>query len=213
MKARIKRILKRTPRPLIYILGLVLLVYGLFASVMIFSYNDWGKSGSLGDTFGILNAFFTCIGTAGIIYTLFLQNKTFETSIKPLLEIISKGEEDGYFKLLVKNIGNGTAMNIEILPLKITTADDSPFKFKEINFQQSTNKTLNLQASAEDFVMIGAYDEKNKLLDKIFLSLIDEKVSDFTFEFEVIYIDVSNRGLKQTFKLGLNDGRITMIDY
>lgn len=92
-------------------------------------------SGIFGDSFGVLNALFSGLALAGVIYTLNLHVRTFELqrkdsafNIMPLLAVEPKsGVRNGYH-LVVTNIGNGTAMNIDLEPFSL--ASDFPLVFK-----------------------------------------------------------------------------------
>ena len=208
IKNSFSKMFRRKNRTFVYILFVVLIIYFSFFSFMYFNYNDWGKSGTLGDTFGILNALFSSIGTAGIIYTLYLQNKTFEVGIRPLLAIQGRVTKNNtYLELKVKNIGNGTAINIDIVP-SILDIDISLFNYKQIHFRKIDNKKFYLQADIEETVYMNAYNENNELVNPMFLSILDERYSNFTIDFKVTYQDVSSKHITQNFSLGINDGSI-----
>ncbi|MNW32459.1 hypothetical protein D3C74_94020 [compost metagenome] len=200
---------KRIPKPILYIFLGAFSVYIIFTSFLLFFYNDWGRSGTLGDTFGILNALFSSAGTAGVIYTLYLQNKTFEVSIKPLLELVSQGEDNDEdndsFKVAVTNIGNGTAINIEVEPAKIEFSRN-----KHVIFKVVPKDIFNLRSGNSHTIYIKPFNDFGKEHQSIFLALLDDRYSNMVIKFSVKYQDVDFKEFKQTFELGLGDGRIRM---
>lgn len=205
------KVFKNIPKPVLFICSLVLLLYLSFWLFMFLIYDDWTKSGSLGDTFGILNALLSSIGTIGIIYTLYIQNKTIksqdqilelqaqtlELSIKPLLEIKSKRVESNFI-LVVRNIGNGTAINIEFPPAI------SSFT----SYRTLTDYTFNLIRDAEVEVEIGVFDVNGKIFTPIF-DVVSESFPNPTIDLIVEYQDVNFKKWKQKFKFG-QDGNIIM---
>ena len=51
---------------------LLCIVFGLSVSILI---DDWNKRGQFGDMFGALNAFFSALALAGVIYAILLQRQ------------------------------------------------------------------------------------------------------------------------------------------
>ncbi|OAZ43351.1 hypothetical protein [Paenibacillus polymyxa] len=196
---------KIIPKPILYIFLTAFSVYIIFTSFLLFFYNDWGRSGTLGDTFGILNALFSSAGTAGVIYTLYLQNKTFEVSIKPLLELVPQGEENDSFKVAVTNIGNGTAINIEVEPARIQFSRNKHVIFKEVK-----KDIFNLRSGSSHTIYIKPFNDLEKETPSILLKLLDDRYSNMVIKFSVKYQDVDFKEFKQTFELGLSDRRIRM---
>jgi hypothetical protein len=61
--------------PLIWIGGVGLTVW-LLSVIFIGTWaNSWEKSGQFGDTFGAVNALFSGLALAGVVYAIFLQRK------------------------------------------------------------------------------------------------------------------------------------------
>jgi len=189
---------------------------------MLFNYDDWGKSGTLGDTFGILNALFSSIGTAGIIYTIYIQNdtiksqdrilelqaKTFEISIKPLMELVPQGEDNDDFKVIVSNIGNGTAINIEVVPTRMTLVEGQKYFY----FKSTEKKKFTLRTNESKLISIRSYDENNDEYLPIFNAVLEEEHTNTTVEFTIQYQDVNFTKWKQKFRLGIDDRTIEMAE-
>lgn len=208
------KVYKYIPKPVFLICSFVLLLYLSFWLFMFLSYDDWTKSGSLGDTFGILNALLSSIGTIGIIYTLYIQNqtiksqdrtlelqaKTLELSIKPLLEIKFEKREENIFTILVRNIGNGTAINIQFPP-----AISSFTSYRTLNCH-----TFNLIRDAEGKVEIGVFDVSGKNFIPIY-DVVAESFPNPTIDLIIEYQDVNFNELKQKFQIG-QDGTIKMAE-
>lgn len=227
MRKRVNELLtqvaRKIPKPVLYIFLSVMMVYFLFWSFMFFSYNDWGKSGSLGDSFGILNALLSSIGTAGIIYTIYiqidtiksqdtlleLQTKTMETSIKPLLDIDPKGEEKGAFKITIVNVGNGSAINIKIISTKIPIVNEN----KYLRFEATNDGVFSLRKDASRDIFIKPYADDGREYEDLFIALLEKKYSNMVVEFIVHYQDVNFKFYKQVIKLGLSDGSIEMAEH
>lgn len=206
------KFIRKKYSPLLYILSTVLIIYFSFYFFMITTYDEWGKSGSLGDTFGILNALFTSIGTAGIVYTLYLQNKTFEVGIRPLLSFEPKGEEDEVYKIIVTNLGNGTAINIEVFPTEVEVEERDDIHMRPFQFKLVKDVKFNLRAGDSIDIDMGVYDRNNEEIDPIFLALLEQNYSDITVQFKVRYQDVDFKEFYQIFELGFSDRKITMTD-
>lgn len=222
MFKKILTVIKSIPTPVKYIFLAVMVIYFSFGTFMLFRYDDWGKSGTLGDTFGILNALFSSIGTAGIIYTIYIQNdtiksqdtvlelqaKTIETSIKPLLDVDPKGEEDGAFKLTVVNVGNGSAINIKMVSTRIPIVDGE----KYLHFKPTSDGVFSLRKDASHDIFIKPFADDGLEYEDIFIALLEKKYSNMIVEFIVHYQDVNFTVYKQRIKLGLSDGTIEMAE-
>jgi hypothetical protein len=62
-------------RPLVILFVIVFIVWGISLFVVIACTKDWNDRGNLGDSFGGINALFSGLAFAGIIYTILLQKK------------------------------------------------------------------------------------------------------------------------------------------
>jgi hypothetical protein len=62
-------------RPLLVSFIVVFVVWAISFAVVFFGMKDWNDRGNLGDSFGGINALFSGLAFAGIIYTILLQKK------------------------------------------------------------------------------------------------------------------------------------------
>jgi hypothetical protein len=58
-----------------WLLGIITLILILCGFVIFFSFDSWGERGSFGDMFGSINALFSGLALAGVIYAILLQRK------------------------------------------------------------------------------------------------------------------------------------------
>lgn len=63
------------------ILLLICFIYPIF---IFYFFNDWGKAGQFGDTFGTLNAVFSALAFAGIIITIIIQKQELKNQFEEL---------------------------------------------------------------------------------------------------------------------------------
>lgn len=64
--------------PLLIFIAAVLIIAASFMSFIYFQYNTWEIRGTFGDSFGGINALFSGLAFAGIIYTVLLQRRELE---------------------------------------------------------------------------------------------------------------------------------------
>jgi hypothetical protein len=102
-----------------YFLAIILIIFVGYFLALYFALNGWQERGTFGDMFGALNTLFSALALAGVIYTLNLQRRDSEMLIMPLLAVEPIENKGGKYKLLVTNIGNGTALNIDFEPLPL----------------------------------------------------------------------------------------------
>ncbi|MCE3228468.1 MAG: hypothetical protein K0S32_3019 [Bacteroidetes bacterium] len=69
---------------LILLLSIIALTWGIFIFIAKFSFKDWDNAGVFGDSFGAINALFSGLAFAGIIYTIFLQKQELELQRREL---------------------------------------------------------------------------------------------------------------------------------
>ena len=62
-------------RPLMISFIVVFIIWGISFIVVFYGMKDWNDRGNLGDSFGGINALFSGLAFAGIIYTILLQKK------------------------------------------------------------------------------------------------------------------------------------------
>ncbi|MDN4067557.1 hypothetical protein QYF50_06580 [Paenibacillus vini] len=189
---------------------LIIIIYLLFSSLMLIFVKDWPLSASIGDSFGIVNALFSGIALVGVIYTLFLQRETLELqredfalSIKPLLAIELKGTMTEY-SIIVTNIGNGTALNIDLIPTEI-----SPGLALLVN----APRIISLKPGETKEVQLTFNDESGAEFDSNWGANLDRRYSNSPVLVAIKYNDIKFNGLKQRFELGLGDLRVTMTEY
>ncbi|WP_145323060.1 hypothetical protein [Paenibacillus xylanexedens] len=193
------------------IIRTVLLVYLSFLVFILLFVDDWNTSGTLGDTFGILNTLFSGIALAGVIYTLNLQAQTtelqrkdFARSIQPMLSVEQSNEEKyKYFILKVTNIGNGSALNIE-------------FNFGGLN------PDVGLEFKANDIICLMPNQSIEIKVKPIYLdqemqpewtSHLDKKYANSVITLETTYYDIEFNNLKQDFDLGLGETKISKVQH
>lgn len=90
---------------------LILVIFVIYGFVIWWSFEDGGDRGTFGDMFGAVNALFSGLAFAGVLYTINLQRRDSSLNIMPLLSVdtVREGRD---LRLEVVNIGNGTAINI-----------------------------------------------------------------------------------------------------
>jgi hypothetical protein len=72
--------------PLIIAGTLIVLVWIFTPIIIYYNFYDWSKSGAFGDLFGVVNALFSGLAFAGIIYTILLQRKELKLQRQELEE-------------------------------------------------------------------------------------------------------------------------------
>jgi hypothetical protein len=191
---------------------MVISVYLLFAILMLIFVKDWGVSSSIGDSFGIINALFSGVALVGVIYTLFLQRQTlelqredFSLSIKPLLAVEPTERSRSSYTLKVTNIGNGTALNIDLLPAQLE--DNLPV------FYRAENMIISLTPGEEKTIEIKAYETENGgELDSSWTAHLHPRYANRVVKVTISYSDIKFNELRQSFELGLGDLRVTMTE-
>ncbi|WP_263560119.1 hypothetical protein [Paenibacillus polymyxa] len=185
----------------------VIALYSIFF-ILLLNVDDWGKSGTLGDSFGILNTLFSGIALAGVVYTLNLQaqatelqRKDYARSIQPLLAIESIQKNEDQFKLCIINIGNGTALNIDFLPSVISS--DRGIEFR-------ANRIISLTSGEKKEFEVKTY-QGNMLLDNSWTAHLDPNYANRAIRVILKFNDIEFNEMKQAFELGLGDNKVTMI--
>ncbi|UHA73285.1 hypothetical protein [Paenibacillus sp. 481] len=87
-------------------------------------FDEWDKTGTYGNSFAIINTLFSGLALSGVIYTFMLQAKTLELqrqdhelSIRPLIALEVYKDEEKHFIFRATNVGNGTALYVDLMPL------------------------------------------------------------------------------------------------
>lgn len=193
------------------IISVVVIIYFGFLMAVLFFVPDWGTSGTLGDTFGILNTLFSGAALVGVSYTLYLQAQTNELqrkdyarNIQPLLTLEPKKENRGStFMLNVTNIGNGTALNIDFLPAKL-----SP----ELSLEYKLEGIISLTPGQTKEIEVKAYDQ-NEEADSIWIAHLNPRYANRTVNLEVSYYDIEFNKMKQEFDLGLGETKVAQVQH
>ncbi|QQZ64479.1 hypothetical protein JI735_34125 (plasmid) [Paenibacillus sonchi] len=192
-----------------YFLLAVVVIYILFTLFLYLFVKDWGESGTFGDSFGVLNALFSGLALAGVIYTLNLQVRTFELqrkdsafNIMPLLVVEPKsGVRNGY-QLLVTNIGNGTAMNIDLEPFPLTSDFSVVFK--------ADRRMMSLKAGETKEFEIMPY-VGDELADASWTAHLKHDYANRELRVSIIYENIEFSKMQQDFSLGLGELKVTMV--
>lgn len=163
---------------------------------------EWAVRGQFGDMFGALNTVFSCLAIGGVIYTINRQRKDAYLRIKPLLDIEPLLIQDGY-KLLVKNIGYGAAINIEFEPLPLH--HDFPLVYK-------SNRIGSLGVGETKVLEVLDYVE-NELVDKMMNAHLDPQYANRELKINIVFEDLEFKKITQEFKLGLREMKMTMTKY
>jgi hypothetical protein len=193
------------------LISVVVVIYFGFLMTVLFFVPDWGTSGTLGDTFGILNTLFSGAALVGVSYTLYLQAQTNELqrkdyarNIQPLLTIEPKKEKRGStFILIVTNIGNGTALNINFPPAKLSPELSLEYKLEEI---------ISLTPGQNKDIEVKAFDQ-NEEADSIWTAHLNPKYANRTIKLEVTYCDIEFNRMKQEFNLGLGEKKVAQVQH
>lgn len=187
----------------------VVIIYFIFTLYLYLFVEDWGVSGTFGDSFGVLNALFSGLALAGVIYTLNLQVRTFELqrkdsafSIMPLLVVEPANKQRHGYKLIVTNIGNGTAMNVDLSPFPLT--NELPIVFK------ADRRIMSLKAGESKELEILPYHDE-ELMDKSFTAHLHKDYANRELKVSIVYEDIEFNRLQQDFSLGLGDLKVTMV--
>ncbi len=78
---------------LVLLLLLIILIYVIVEVCVYYSLPDWGKRGTFGDSFGAVNALFSGLAFAGLIYTIYLQKEELGLQREELK--MTRGELEG----------------------------------------------------------------------------------------------------------------------
>lgn len=187
----------------------VVFIYIVFTLYIFLAFKDnWAQSGTFGDSFGVLNTLFSGLALTGVIYTLNLQVRSLELQRKdskfnlmPLLAVEPVEEHKLGYTLAVSNIGNGTAMNLEFIPLMLS--EDTPIVFR-----------------ANMFVSLRAGETKNIEITPFLQGLPAAK--EWTAHFRkgyatkemiisINYEDIEFNKMRQSFSLGMGDLKVKMV--
>lgn len=76
----------KSSRLLVGLLLLVLFIWGGSALVIIFTLDSWDQRGTFGDLFGAVNALFSALAFAALIYTIILQRETIEQNRQEIIK-------------------------------------------------------------------------------------------------------------------------------
>lgn len=186
----------------------VVAIYILFTLILCLFVKDWGKSGTFGDSFGVLNALFSGLALAGVIYTLNLQIRTFELqrkdsafNIMPLLVVEPKSGVRRGYQLIVSNIGNGTALNIDLKPFPLT--HDFPLVFK-------AERIMSLKAGEIRELEILPYVGE-ELAEDSWTAHLKHDYANRELRVSIIYENIEFSKMQQDFSLGLGELKVTMV--
>ncbi|WP_103110962.1 hypothetical protein [Brevibacillus reuszeri] len=193
--------MKRIKKLELTILLLIIVIYIMFFVFLYLRVDDWSVSGSLGDSFGILNTLFSGIALAGVIYTLNLQRKDSLLKIKPLLAI-ELIETKGVYKVVVTNIGYGTALNIDF-----SSTNDGEYSIDFIG-----KRIMSIKPAETKDLDIVPYFGETVMSEEWKAHLYPEYANDI-IKVTILYNDIEFNVLKQSFDLGLGDLKVTMTEY
>ena len=91
-------------RVLLFYVSIFFLIL-LFGNLIFLKYYfvDWATRAQFGDSFGVLNSIFSGFGIIGLVYTIYLQNKSLKQSNEQLNQsVISLNENIKQFKIQQK---------------------------------------------------------------------------------------------------------------
>ncbi|CAN7655171.1 hypothetical protein LJR153_005067 [Paenibacillus sp. LjRoot153] len=182
-----------------------------------YSLKDVTERGTFGDMFGAVNALFSGLAFAGLIFTVNLQRKDSERQrqsselqrrdsellIKPLLAI-EPTPEIGKFKIRVTNIGNGTALNIDFEPLHLDP--NLPIVYK-------ADRIIFLKAGEFKELEIATYVGEEERADFSWTAHLQKKYANKIMTSTIKYQDIEFKEIKQSFDLGLGDLKVSMAEY
>tara|TARA_B100001146_G_C16114446_1_gene405136 strand:- start:77 stop:1009 length:933 start_codon:yes stop_codon:yes gene_type:complete len=140
---------------LTWLLLIVFLIWLISIIVIWFTFSDWTKSGTFGDTFGSINSLFSGLALAGIIYTINLQKK----------ELRMQRKELKYTRKELKRTANAQEFTSKLLNEQIRISNipiieyDSEFGKKDdylIIKNLSDNAAFDIEIDI--YVMVSKYD-------------------------------------------------------
>ena len=129
--------------PLVLLFLLIFIVWGSSFLVVYYKLNSWTDRGTFGDTFGGINALFSGLAFAGIIYTILLQRKELALQRQELADtrIELKRSADAQEK-------SEQALNSQIETMKITSKLNALNSlFEAYSAKEEKTRTLNLTES------------------------------------------------------------------
>lgn len=188
----------------IYFLAITLIFGSFTVYIFVFEKNITAAA-QRGDSFGVLNSFFSAFTFVILVYTLYLQSQTLQKqredsalSIKPLLSIkvIPDTNLQTYY-LDVSNIGNGAAINVRVSPIQLN--GPKPFNVK-LSFGQPITA---LPVSGTERVEI-----ETTLPESLKESMvhsgkhIDPQKAKESYELTVKYQDLNSNNFTQKFRVG-----------
>lgn len=78
--------MKRSPYYPLFILFIFVAIVWILAGITAYQlFDSWGERGTFGDMFGAINALFSGLAFAGVIYAIFLQRKELELQREELV--------------------------------------------------------------------------------------------------------------------------------
>jgi hypothetical protein len=138
-------------RQIIFLILLFILIVATFISYYLLvtsKIDNWAARGQLGDTFGLLNAFFSAMAILGIIYTIFQQNEIISHSQKDTENSIQQ------FKASIKQFEQ--QQRVQALTTLITIYEKKLTEYESKNETQlavqTNKKIITLTTELENFL-------------------------------------------------------------
>lgn len=179
----------------------IVLIFMSFAVYIFYFENDLTSAGQRGDSFGVLNSFFSSLTFVTLVYTLSLQSQTLQKqredsalSIRPLINIKVISDTNPYH-LDLTNIGNGAAINIRVSPIQL----DHPLNVK-LSFGQPITA---LPVAGTERVEIETSLKRNPRNSMVHHGdHIDPQKAKKSYELIIEYQDLNFNHFTQKFRVG-----------
>lgn len=165
------------------LLGLVLLLWGLTLLLTTLFLSEWSDRGTFGDMFGSVNALFSGLAFAGIIFTIYLQSK--ELSLQREELVLTRGELKG---------------QKEQLKLQNQTTKIQQFEFTYFNMLKNLQNILDSMVADTD-VMINREQKGREYLRHISNELTRMFKKDSAFQAQLTMVIDDEKELAEQIRI------------
>lgn len=146
---------------LIFVLGVVIFIWIFVPEYLNKEYSDIEQRGAFGDSFGAVNALFTGLAFAGLLFTIFLQQREIKLQREDFFEQLeemklSRGESTKLAIIQSKQISLGMAD----LKMKILEVEIAHIQMKSLSWDEASRaKVLGPELIEVQKKMQGIVDE------------------------------------------------------
>ena len=201
----------------------IVVVWGIYWVVMLYLVPNWSDRGLFGDMFGSVNALFSGLALAGVIYAIFLQRRELQLQRHELeltrneLQRSAAAQEKSEQALREQIKQMQEQSELQLLPfvvlMKDTASGHNKYLFWNAGNGTAINVKISIVTGCPNEYDINTYSTKTSILTKGQKDFIDD-TNPAVLENKNFHIEFENINKKSYFVSGkLENGKTEIIEF